>query len=152
MLQRIQTIYLLLAALCFGSLFITSVSFGDFNQPVDSIPASKDGYLNIADHPAAFALTILGVICATVGIALFKNRPMQIRLAWLAVLLALGLAVFGGWLLYDIGKQVLLAGNINLNMSGIGFLPLVLAILFGFLAVRNIRKDELLVRSSDRLR
>ena len=39
-----------------------------------------------------------------------------------------------------------------LKMSGIGFIFTALAIIFSFLAIRYIRKDELLVRSADRLR
>jgi hypothetical protein len=154
MIQRIQTIFLVLVALAFGSLFIKSISFGDFTQPETTIPASADGFLSVADNNLLLGFTVLGLLCAVVSIVLFKNRPLQIRIAWASVIAALTLIVLAGWELKTVGENYAKAqiNDGSLNISGIGFIPLVLAMFFGFLAIRNIRKDELLVRSSDRLR
>jgi Domain of unknown function (DUF4293) len=136
MIQRIQSIFLLLASGSLGTLFIPSVSIGDFNQPNDKIPASADGYLNIFDNKI-----------------LIKSRPNQIRLAWVSVIASfalLGMSVFETKNQTDMVQQAAYAGTFS--PSFIAYIPMVVALIFGWLAIRNIRKDELLVRSADRLR
>ena len=153
MIQRIQTIFLLLAAGSLGTLFIPSVSIGDFNQPNAEIPASSDGYLNIFDDKILLVLTIIGLVIAFVSIFLYKTRPNQIRLTWVSVLSSLGLmgiSIFETKTQTDMVQQAAYTGSFN--PSFIAYIPMVLAIGFGWLAIRNIRKDELLVRSADRLR
>lgn len=153
MIQRIQSIFLLLASGSLGTLFIPSVSIGDFNQPSPQIPASADGYLNIFDNKILLGLTGVALVVAFLTIFLFKSRPNQIRLAWVSViacLALLGMSVFETKNQTDMVQQAAYAGSFN--PSFIAYIPMVLAITFGWLAIRNIRKDEILVRSADRLR
>lgn len=153
MIQRIQSIFLLLASGSLGTLFIPSVSIGDFNQPNAQIPASADGYLNIFDDKILLGLTGVALVVAFLTIFLFKSRPNQIRLAWVSViacLALLGMSVFETKAQTDMVQQVAYAGTFS--PSFIAYIPMVVAIIFGWLAIRNIRKDEILVRSADRLR
>ena len=153
MIQRIQSIFLLLASGSLGTLFIPSVSIGDFNQPNTQIPASADGYLNIFDDKILLGLTGVALVVAFLTIFLYKSRPNQIRLAWVSViacLALLGMSVFETKAQTDMVQQVAYAGTFS--PSFIAYIPMVVAIIFGWLAIRNIRKDEILVRSADRLR
>ena len=47
MIQRIQSIFLLLASGSLGSLFMNPVAFANFSEPTPSVPASADGLLNM---------------------------------------------------------------------------------------------------------
>jgi Domain of unknown function (DUF4293) len=153
MIQRIQSIFLLLASGSLGTLFIPSVSIGDFNQPNPQIPASADGYLNIFDNKILLGLTGVALGVAFLTIFLYKSRPNQIRLAWVSViacLALLGMSVFETKAETEMVQQVAYAGTFS--PSFIAYIPMVVALIFGWLAIRNIRKDEILVRSADRLR
>ncbi len=146
MIQRIQSIFLLLASSSLGSLFINPVSFADFTEPNPSVPASLDGFLNIYDDKIMVGVTAAAIALSLLTLFLFKNRPNQIRYAWVMMavtVILIGLAV---WRIQSISAIV------PLKISLIGFISSALAIIFGFLAIRYIRKDELLVRSADRLR
>jgi peptidoglycan/LPS O-acetylase OafA/YrhL len=124
MIQRIQSIYLLLAAVIYGTMFILPHAVGDSLKTVDTVFIS------------ALIVFIMVVIFS------FKNRKKQIRLGYFALLFSLvffSLLAFAGNGLEDEKAR---AG---------AMLPLV-AMLFIFLAIRSIKKDEELIRSSERLR
>jgi Domain of unknown function (DUF4293) len=153
MIQRIQSIFLLLASGSLGTLFIPSVSIGDFNQPNAQIPASADGFLNIFDNKILLGLTGVALAVAFLTIFLFKSRPNQIRLAWVSIvacLALLGMSIFETKTQTEIVQKAAYSGTFS--PSFIAYIPMVVALIFGWLAIRNIRKDEILVRSADRLR
>ncbi len=146
MIQRIQSIFLFLASSSLGSLFLNPVSFADFTEPNPSVPASLDGFLNIYDDKIMLGATIVAIALSLLTLFLFKNRPNQIRFAWTMMAVTVVLIGLAVWDIQTISAIV------PLKMTGIGFIFSALAIIFGFLAIRYIRKDELLVRSADRLR
>jgi hypothetical protein len=146
MIQRIQSLYLLLATGSLGTLFMRSVAFADFTEPNPSLSASADGYLNIYDSPISMGMTVVGIALSLLTIFLFKNRPLQVQLTWLGILTMAALLGFAFWQIQTVGAMV------ALRMTGVGFIPLSLSVVFSFLAIRSIRKDEKLVRSADRLR
>jgi len=84
---------------------------------------------------------------ALIAIFLYKNRNLQIRLCNLAMLITCGF----------IGLLIFAADSISSGMNQVihysfgTYLPMLEVILF-FLAARQIKKDEELVRSADRLR
>jgi hypothetical protein len=140
MIQRIQSIFLFLVSSSLGTLFIPSVSIGDFNQPNAQIPASSDGYLNIFDNKVLLVLTGIALVIAFSSIFLFKNRINQIRLTWLsliACLALLGMSIFETKTQTSIVQHAAYAGTFS--PSFIAYIPMLLAII-------------LLVRSADRLR
>ena len=104
---------------------------------------------DISDHPALLGLTLLGVAVALIAIFLFNKRPVQIKLAYVLIVLAI-LLPLAAFLLFTHESAVLdTATQVN-DQPGM-FIPGG-AILFGALAVYFIRKDEKLVKSMDRLR
>ncbi len=140
MLQRIQSIFLLLASGGFWSLFALPLA-GTSQIKADSVYA--DGNLTIQDHTALLGLCIVGAIVSLITIFLFKNRNLQKSMSWLVVLCGLILGGFGYWLFSSSGQGATLQAGI-----GIPFVSSVLAFIAGIF----IGKDEKLVKSMDRLR
>jgi hypothetical protein len=154
MIQRIQTVYLLLAEILIGLLVF--VPFGEIS--------AKDGNLYRVDLQAIYLqgttrnelfehnwfILILWVACLIAifyAIFMFKNRKKQIRISIINALLSLilsGLIFFKVW---TAANQ--LAGHYSLTLYLV--FPVIAAILI-YLAIKAIEKDELLVRSIDRIR
>lgn len=129
MLQRIQTIWTLLAVLAAVFLFIT----GQDVVISDSIPL-----LNIG----CIVLVIIGAL----SIFSFKNRKRQILLNTISIIInALLIGVLAYWLLN-------LSGGIQFPEKGIEPIFPFMAVICLLIANVYIRKDERLVKSVDRLR
>jgi hypothetical protein len=139
MLQRLQSIWLLLTAIC--AFLTVRLSFYSGNIELPGKPVSFV-YLNAAFNMWILIITIALVCLSVIDIFLYKNRKLQSRLALLGLLLSL-LNIF----LYY--KQTLrfTIGNYDLT----AMLTLVIPV-FLFLALRGIYKDQKLVKSLDRLR
>ncbi|MBK8969288.1 MAG: DUF4293 domain-containing protein [Saprospiraceae bacterium] len=149
MIQRIQSIFLLLAAGALGGQFALPYLQTPADDPARSLTALADGVLNPLDNPGLLGLTGLGALISLAAIFLFKNRSLQMRLALVAAGIGIMLLVLLGITVKNTLDQA--PGNGTVNFAfGLG-LP-VLALLFNWLAARAIRKDEALVRSMDRLR
>jgi uncharacterized membrane protein len=139
MLQRIQSLWLLLAA--FAAFLTIRLSFYSGNFGENSQPSSFQ-YLTASFNIWILILTIALVCIGAIDIFLYKNRKLQGRLALLGVLISL-LNIF----LYYKQTHRFEAGNYDLTAL------LALAIpVFYFLAMRGIYRDEKLVKSLDRLR
>lgn len=145
MIQRIQSIYLLLAALVFGSLFIIPFALSD--QPATPFLSDKDYDVN--DHAALLGLTLTGIILSFVTILLFRKRKVQLRMGYLIMVIAILIPVIA-FILFTQASQALPDFVDMRDQFGL-FIP-ALAILFTALANRSIKKDEKLVKSMDRLR
>jgi hypothetical protein len=144
MLQRIQTIFLALAA---------GASFGSMGMPFATTPEAAeasmlfaDAAFTVQDHIALLALFAVGGALAVASIVLFKNRALQMRLSLLSFFALLAGSAFG-IVLFVMDRQTAAGTSIALG----AFLPLAALILL-LLAYRFIKKDEKLVRSMDRLR
>ena len=155
MLQRVQTIWLFFATASIFSLFL--FPYLQLLNADGSAKALKvtGVYQNVAGQVVqtepftglTIATVILGLIPFVI-IFFYKNRKKQIIICYLAIAGILG---FSFWLVQT-AKQVL--GNITLRTEnyGIGVLLPSLAILFIILALRGIRNDEKLIKSTNRLR
>ena len=147
MLQRIQTVYLLIiVALTVATLFLplAVLQQGDALFSFDASGLSTMIGEPELLYPAwgLFALTAIIAIIALVTIFLYKKRILQIRLCVFNALLILG---FYGYSLKGDMEGASVSVKIALSF------PLVNLIL-DYLAIRNIGADEALVRSLDRLR
>lgn len=146
MIQRIQTVYLVLAAACgFGALALPLATTG---KAIESSELFSDAAFTVQDNPGLLALFAIAGVLAVVAVFLYKNRPVQMkvtRFALIADIVGLVLTVILFWRdLNNVGAEEIGDG------TG-AYLPLAF-ILFAILALRGIRKDENLVRSADRLR
>ena len=139
MLQRMQSVWLLLAAL---SAFLTiKFSFYSGNIETAGQPSSFQ-YLTAGFNILILIITIALVCIASIDIFLYKNRKLQARLAILGILLSL-LNIF----LYFKQIPKFAIGNYDLTAILVFLIPV-----FFFLATRGIFKDQKLVKSLDRLR
>ncbi len=153
MIQRIQTVYLLIA-LAFGvSMFfapqITFLADLEYILSFKGIHA-KEATETTKEIPtlALSILLALTPLVTLVSILLFKKRMIQIRLCAANIGLLIGTTA----LIYyfgTVGTKELAASNMGYNVTTI--FPIAGAILH-FLALRAIGKDEALVRSMDRIR
>jgi hypothetical protein len=139
MLQRIQTIYLILAAVITGVLPFV---FPLWKEQIGT--ETLDFYfMKEISYVVLFALS---TTLAVVSVISFKKRQNQFvmgRLNIILNLILLGLFVY---------RLLTLSGETLVSEKGIGmFLPIV-AIVFLVLANKAIKKDEDLVKSVDRLR
>jgi hypothetical protein len=151
MLQRIQSVYLLIAVLLIGTLFFLNMA--ELSSASELYSLTYKGVINqLTDEVtvAALALSILLVVTTVllvIAIFLYKKRILQIRVCGLNIGLLLGLSV----MIYFFGKTSAsqLGAEIFFNWPLV--LPLISLVLV-FLAIRGIGRDEALVRSLDRIR
>ena len=143
MIQRIQSIYLLLATAASGALIFVFNLWNNFKEAVFALDLfSRDSYL-LKLIPVLF---LLSTIASFLSIFLFHDRKLQFVTGRLIILINLFLL---GILSYI---SLTLPGEVSISEKGIGmFLP-ILVVLFVVLANKAIRKDEDLVKSADRLR
>ncbi len=149
MIQRIQTLFLLLATGALGSQFFVPYLHVGENDSARTIASLSDGMLTPTDNPGLLGLTGLGALISLIAVFLFKNRPLQTRLALTSAGICVMIAVLLAFTIKMTLDQSPEGGSIQFAL-GVA-LP-VLAIILNWLAARAIRKDEALVRSMDRLR
>jgi hypothetical protein len=155
MIQRIQSLYLVLAAACMGTLLAAplyktvsvNASFGIYlGGLLQESPEEKI----LTSQPSLLAVGLLLALFPVIILFLFKKRPLQMRLCASAMLAYTAMLLL---LVSSINKSLEAIPSEHLAGSyGWGLiLPLVGVILL-FMASRAIRKDEAIVRSADRLR
>ncbi len=141
MLQRIQSIWLLLAAVC-GFLTL-KFSFFSGNK-LDATNVKTFQYLTASSSILILILTVASFVAALITIFLYKNRKLQLRITLAVIIISL-LDIF----LYYRETKKFVEGESGYNLTSL----LMVAIpIFLILAARNIYKDEKLVKSMDRLR
>lgn len=145
MIQRIQSLFLLLAS---GSFF------SEFALPFASTPNKAKAFFsdmlyNVYDHPALMALAGIGGVLALVTIFLFKNRELQKRMGYLLIVLAILLVAVAFLLMMNAGIE--LNSSLKINDELGLYMPAV-AIVMAVMANRFITKDIKIVKSMDRLR
>lgn len=164
MIQRIQTLYLLLATTAMVlMLFFPIVTVKRLNaSPVNaSLPhqtfsyyligkyeVSDTGRVKIDDSPLTMGIGFLTTLSIFICICLFMNRELQLTICRLNLLLITVLMV----LVFTSLNSEISGHDVISRKYGIGaFLPPVAAI-FSILAGRAINKDEQMVRAADRIR
>ncbi|MGY0407712.1 MAG: DUF4293 domain-containing protein [Polaribacter sp.] len=143
MIQRIQTIYLLLAAIISGALIFVFNLWKSKKIEVFAMQLLEDHSTILKVLPILF---LVSAIISVIAIFLFKNRKLQfvmVRLAILVNLILLGLLIY---------VSLTLPGEAAVSENGIGMFIPILAVLLLVLANKAIKKDEDLVKSVDRLR
>lgn len=154
MIQRIQSLYLLIAAaLAAVTLFVPLALFADNgSEVVMTAFALRDSEGTVVQTTIYMGILLsLSALLPLVTIFLFRRRMLQVRLCIVGIVVLLGSLVMTGIYCYlgmsAVASQPFGAGNLRPALA----LPLV-AIIFMLLAARAIFKDELLVRSLDRIR
>lgn len=136
MIQRIQTLYLIGAAIASGVLPFLLPLWTDATK-VAHFFTSEWSYI---------LLFGLSTFLSVISIFLFKTRQHQFVLGRLNIILnliLLGLLIF---------NSITLSGDVASSEKGIGLLLPFVSIVLLVLANKAIQKDEKLVKSSNRLR
>ncbi len=144
MLQRIQTLYLIIGFL----VSICTIAFLPVWRNAEGVDVNFIELLML-DGLMLKSIPIIGIVCSIlymVSIFLFKNRNQQIIINRLNMIC--NLYLLGIFVMYVLN----LPGESEISEKGIGlFMPVVNIVLL-FLANKAIAKDEALVKSVDRLR
>lgn len=147
MIQRIQTIYVLVSALLVGSLF--KLKFADLSVNNELYTFVARGIYNgeelLFDGLAIFIFIPIIALLHVLVIFLYKKRILQIRILVFSIVLLLGLVGLFFYFTYAGFTGAKVAFKVPVVF------PIVAAIL-DFLAIRAIGKDEALVRSLNRIR
>ncbi len=150
MLQRIQSVYLILAAA--AMLISIAVPLASFHFNSDEVLFEAMGiYLNGDLTDSTWGLFVIGLtssILALITLFLYKNRLMQIRLSIFNIVLMIGFYLYFGFILY----KVYPVENLVFSKVGFGAIMPVISIVFTILAIRKIGADEALIQSLNRLR
>ena len=136
MIQRIQTIYLVIVVIIMGALFNWF-----------PIILGEDGAIIIdRSEPLVLGLIFISIALAIISILSFKKRKLQFvlnRLNIISNFILLGVFVY---------RSLTLSGETLVSEKGIGVLLPIISIVFLVLANKAIKRDEDLVKSVDRLR
>ena len=151
MIQRIQSLYLLLSALVLSSLFFFKIADlpNDFDlylwKLTDGIKTAHTILL-----PLSF-LTFLSILFSVGTIFFYKNRSRQTKLCFINFIIILILMILTFWLY----PEYILAGrfghNLQIDYNFTIFFPIA-SIFLILLANSAIKKGDRLVKSSERLR
>lgn len=141
MIQRIQTLWLLIVAIAAFATYTLTLYIG-------KIAGGTEKVFQLADDFLLVILIILLGILAIICLFLFKNRKLQFKLSVFGVIFSVAF-LFLEYIRVEGFKKT---NTIESGSYQIGaLLPLVMVVFF-FLAARAIYKDERLVKSMDRLR
>jgi len=158
MIQRIQSLFLLLVALL-GIVF----SFTPIIELIDyeNFFTMNAYYVFITEensHEIVFKNMGVGVLAgiitllATYIIFLYTNRGLQLKLSKL-ILLLLTLKLVAIFIYSEAATSRITTNEEHLLINyKIGIIIPILSLLFTYLAIHFIKKDDELVRSADRLR
>lgn len=150
MLQRIQSVFLLLAAAAMLVASVTTLVVFMYNAD-RAVFEAMGVYLNGQLDHSTWGLFVVGVassLLALFTLFLYKKRKLQIRLSIYNIILMVGFYLYLGFVVY----QFVSVGNFRFQQVGVGVIMPIIAIILTFLAIRRIAADEALVRSLDRLR
>lgn len=154
MIQRIQTVYLIVVAILIGiyfflpfTSFVIEPDMSVFRLSIRGLIPDAIGTKPLLQAIPLLVLASIIVILVIATITLYKRRMLQIRLCIINIVLLVGLQ---GLMYYFVSVSKHQLGS-NPSYSVIFVFPIISAIL-SYMAIRRIAKDEALVRSMDRLR
>lgn len=149
MIQRVQTIYLLVVTIL--TIVCMCTSIGSIISADNEISELSNLSISMADGTKDYAPCALFVILLIIAVLsfctifLFNKRMLQIRLTVFSSVMLIG------YYITLVAFIFMLAEGASFTPSWIICLPFV-AIVLNWLAIRSIGADEALVKAYDRLR
>lgn len=147
MIQRIQSVYLLISTILIGLLFL--LPFAEI---------AKDGAIYLFNFKGVLldgavksnglvvpVLLVMIIALNVLAIFSYSNRGKQVKLVWGAMLMLAVLLVLFVYFTY----LSFSGAQISFKLGAV--LPLI-SIILNYLAIRAINKDDALIRSIDRIR
>jgi uncharacterized membrane protein len=156
MIQRIQTVYLVLAALSVFAVFVVNIAqFSDAAGGSNLLGLyqlkKSNGELGavLASLPAIALLSLAGAI-QLFSIFVYRKRKQQMQFVRFSYVLLVA-SIVAIWYFVDQNYWSLNLSEPDLQYRAGFYLPFV-SFAFAWLANRSIRNDEELVKSLDRIR
>lgn len=154
MIQRKQSLYLLLSIAVMAALFFINIA--SICGPDGIFEMRFYGILSVADVQEAENIVViwpLATLCVfptlllLIALFLFKKRPLQMRITGIAAAIQICLSAF-----LNITHATIVSDlDYEWTFSVYTLLPIIGAV-FSIMAYRGISDDEALVKSLDRLR
>lgn len=150
MIQRIQTVFLLLTLVCMGLFLwlpligVEAGKFSDFTQGYaigHTLPIGDQPYIMFFN--AIFTGTAAGLVL--IAILSFKNRGFQMMLCWFSIVLIVSAQAF----VYYKYMTKIFMGDVLLTWWNLLSIATIVFLVF---SIVYIRKDEETIKSLDRLR
>jgi len=147
MIQRIQTVYILLAGVLTATLY--KLKLADLSVNNELMEFFAKGIFKGEDivYNGLPLMVLIGIIAVLhfAGLFLYKKRILQIRILVFSIILLLGLFGLFFYFTYMGFEGAKVAFKIPVAF------PLI-AVILDWLAIRAIGKDEALIRSLNRIR
>lgn len=152
MIQRIQSLYLLavaalMAAAVFTPLAYFAAGVEEYKLYAFTLQGAQESYSTIYMG----VIVALAAIIPFVNIFLFKNRLLQIRLCAVELMLLVGSAIFMA-IYYFLSNRMFSQLEFSAHGFHIAIIFPLIALVLDYLAMRAIFRDEMLVKSLDRIR
>ena len=106
--------------------------------------------LNVMEHTPLLIATLISIFFPIYNLFQFKRRKQQIRICIYSILLYIAVMALAHYYVHE--DPFTFSPAIVLSKLTLGSLMPIAAIIFQILAIRNIIKDDKLVRSMDRFR
>lgn len=145
-LQRLQSLYLLIAAIFLGIFTFTTsttITNGENEFLIGALATGAAG--KTAPNFVLYVLNALTAILELITIFKFKNLKLQLKLCSICILLTIVIAISIAILTY----QALNGGEFHVTLSNA---LLGLAVVFFYLARRGVAKDKKTIQSSESFR
>jgi len=141
MIQRIQTLWLLIVAIAAFATYTLTLYIGKVADGTQQIFELANDFILVL---VIILLGILAMFC----IFLYKKRKLQFKLSVFGVIFSIAFIFLEYIRIENFKKEKLIqTGSYQIG----ALLPIVMVIFF-FMAARGIYKDERLIKSMDRLR
>lgn len=156
MIQRIQTVFFILSIIALGLfLYMPAIEFKQ--DKFTNITRAWEVYQFFEGYLYFITLIFAGTAAgfSLIAIFLYKKRSLQVLFGWFAILFTVAAEAFVFYkyqtkpCVYNEFLHSTYACTVKLTVWNA---LSVIAIVFQLLAIYNIRKDEALLRSVDRLR
>mgnify|MGYP003431138568 FL=1 len=152
MIQRIQSLYLLAVTALMAAAIFTPLAYFVGGTEEHKLYAFALKGAEFSQSTIYMGIIVaLATIIPFVTIFLFKNRMLQIRLCAVELVLLLGSQVFMA-IYYYLGNRMFSQFEYHAQGIHIAIIFPLVAIILDYLALRAIFRDEMLVRSLDRIR
>lgn len=156
MIQRIQSLYLLIATALMGLALILPIA--TFTSSTDVVYTLSAFSLSTDAGSESLSTIWMGILMAAatvlplVTLFMFKRRMLQVRLCAVEIVLLLGCIAFEAIYYYLAGANALEDVEIEHRQFGWAAIMPIIALVLSAMAARATFKDEVMVRSFDRIR
>lgn len=150
MLQRIQSVFLFLAAIAIAMMYFFPVAnfYGDKHYFYLNLSGISDNTFVTINTIPLLVVSLLIIVFILATIFLYKNRLLQTKIIRFSILLTIGFIII---LYFGYIDTIRKAAEVDVQYKIGIYFPLI-ALVWLILAMRAVMNDEKKVRAADRLR